>query len=147
MARWSIRARLTLWYSVILLAGLAVFGEGIWLVVAHSLMAALDDGLTAQAKGVITVIHTEFDPAKPEQLYEELSEYADATPEGNLMEVLDSRGNPIVSSKVLHLPRTARGLSGWIRNAGGIRPQVSNLYQHSNRPRRAVSDPGGRTAA
>jgi heavy metal sensor kinase len=70
-------------------------------------MAALDDGLTAQAKGVSTVIHTELDPAKPEQLPEELSEYADATPEGNLMEVLDSRGNPIVSSKVLHLPRTA----------------------------------------
>src|SRR5260370_33492179 len=107
MAQWSIRARLTLWYSAILLAGLALFGGGIWLVVSHSLMASLDDGLTAQAKGVSTVIHTEFDPSKPEQLHEELSEYADATPEGNLMEVLDSRGNPIVSSKVLHLSPTA----------------------------------------
>jgi hypothetical protein len=84
MAHWSIRMRLTAWYSIILLAGLLLFGCAIWLVVSHSLMASLDDGLAAQAKGVVTVIHTEFDPVKPEQLHEELSEYADATPEGKI---------------------------------------------------------------
>jgi two-component system heavy metal sensor histidine kinase CusS len=107
MAQWSIRARLTLWYSVVLLASLVLFGGGVWLVISHSLMASLDDGLMAQAKGVITVIHTQFNPVKPEQLREELSEYVDAAPEGNLMDVVDSRGNSIISSKVLHLPRTA----------------------------------------
>ena len=43
MAHWSIRLRLTIWYSLVLLAGLLLFGGGIWLVISHSLMASLDD--------------------------------------------------------------------------------------------------------
>ena len=35
MRHWSIGARLTLWYSLVLLAGLALFGAGIWVVVNH----------------------------------------------------------------------------------------------------------------
>ena len=37
MRRWSIGARLTLWYSTVLLTGLALFGIGVWVVVNHSL--------------------------------------------------------------------------------------------------------------
>ena len=47
MERWSIRVRLTIWYSLVLLAGLAMFGGGVWFVVSHSLIASLDDSLTA----------------------------------------------------------------------------------------------------
>ena len=101
MAHWSIRVRLTLWYLLVLLAGLTLFGAGIWVVVSHGLMASLDDALTEQAKGVITVLHSESDPAEPHDLREELSEYARATPGGNLMEVRDSRGREILASKAL----------------------------------------------
>jgi two-component system heavy metal sensor histidine kinase CusS len=101
MARWSIRLRLTAWYSLVLLAGLALFGTGIWLVVSRSLVASLDDSLLEQAKGVTTILHSESDPSEPHDLREELSEYARATPGGNLMEVRDSRGRPILASKAL----------------------------------------------
>ena len=50
MRPWSMGARLTLWYSLVLLAGLALFGAGIWLVVTHSLMATIDETLAAQAE-------------------------------------------------------------------------------------------------
>ncbi len=93
---WSIGARLTLWYSLVLLAGLALFGAGIWLVVTHSLMATIDERLAAQAKGVATVLRTEYNPLKPDHLREELSEYAEATPEGRLIEVRGSRGELLI---------------------------------------------------
>jgi heavy metal sensor kinase len=100
-AHWSIRARLTLWYSLVLLAGLVLFSAGIWLVVSHSLRASLDDIVTEHAKGVITVLQAEFRPGKPEHLQEEMTEYASATPGGNLMEVLDAQGRQIVASKTV----------------------------------------------
>jgi len=111
MAHWSIRARLTIWYSLVLLAGLLLIGGGIWLVISHSLQASLDDTLLAQAKGVRTVIQSDFRPERPRHLYAELSEYVDATPEGNLTEVLDPQGQPMIASKVLH-----------IQNGAGSRP-------------------------
>ncbi len=101
MRRWSIGARLTFWYSLVLLVGLALFAAGIWVVVAHSLKAAMDETLAAQAKGVATVLQSEYNPSKPEQLREELSEYAAATPGGNLIEVRDSRGDALIESRVL----------------------------------------------
>ncbi len=61
---WSIGARLTLWYSLVLLVGLALFGAGIWLVVKHRLMASIDETLAAQAKGVATVLKTEYEPGQ-----------------------------------------------------------------------------------
>jgi two-component system, OmpR family, heavy metal sensor histidine kinase CusS len=97
--RWSIGARLTLWYSLVLLGGLALFGAGIWLVVAHSLTATIDETLAAQAKGVATVLQTEYQPGQPAQLREELSEYAEATPEGRLIEVRDPKGLALIEGR------------------------------------------------
>jgi heavy metal sensor kinase len=95
-SNWSIGARLTLWYSMVLLAGLALFGAGIWLVVAHSLNAAIDTSLAEQVKGVTTVLQSEYEPGEPEHLQEELSEYVEATPEGRWIEVRDPRGGLII---------------------------------------------------
>jgi two-component system, OmpR family, heavy metal sensor histidine kinase CusS len=100
MRHWSIGARLTLWYSLILLAGLALFGAGIWIVVTHSLTATIDQSLAAQAKGVATVLRTEYNPLKPDHLREELSEYAEATPEGRFIEVRGSRGEVLLGDGV-----------------------------------------------
>jgi heavy metal sensor kinase len=100
VSRWSIGARLTLWYSLVLLAGLALFGAGIWFVVTHSLIATIDEALAAQAKGVATVLQTEYNPLKPDHLVEELSEYADATPEGRWIEVRDPRGEILIGGGV-----------------------------------------------
>jgi heavy metal sensor kinase len=105
-AHWSIRARITLWYSLVLLAGLVLFGAGIWLAVSHGLKASLDEALREHANGVSTVLQSEFRPEKPRHLEEELAEYAAATPGGNLMEVRDSQGRPLVTSKTVAMKAT-----------------------------------------
>ncbi|HYL38785.1 MAG TPA: heavy metal sensor histidine kinase [Bryobacteraceae bacterium] len=123
MSRWPIRIRLTVWYSLLLLAGLVLFGGGIWFVVSHSLMASLDDSLTAQTNGVVTVIRTEFNPSDPHQLQEELSEYVEATPEGNLMEIRDSRRGAIISSATVALSRAPQ------RDGFGVQTAASGRYR------------------
>ena len=100
-ARWSIRARLTFWYSLVLLAGLALFGAGVWTVVSRAMLSSLDDDLRQQANGVATVLRSESDPAHPQQLVEELSEYLLATPGGNLVEVRDAQGRRMLASAAL----------------------------------------------
>jgi two-component system heavy metal sensor histidine kinase CusS len=114
MAQLSIRVRLTLWYSLVLMAALSLFVWGIWLAANHRLMASVDAALVEQAKGVSTVIRNELDPGHPEQLQEELTEYAEATPDGNLIEVRDPKGQQILSSKVVALePAAATTRSGF----------------------------------
>src|SRR5260370_18721827 len=102
MGHWSIRVRLTLWYSLVLLAGLAAFGTGIWLVAQHGLMSSLDDALREQAKGVVTVLQSHRGET-PAELQEELDEYVRATAGGNLMELHDHQGRKLISSKVAAL--------------------------------------------
>jgi heavy metal sensor kinase len=103
-SQWSIRTRLTLWYSVVLLAGLVLLSAGIWVTVSHSLRASLDDSLTEHAAGVITVLRTESESENSNHLSEELNEYATATPGGNLMEIRDAQGHPILQSKTVAMP-------------------------------------------
>ena len=105
MADLSIRSRLTIWYSLVLLTALALFGLGIWVAARQSLMGAVDKSLVERAKGVKTVISNELDPVHPQQLEEELTEYAQATPDGNLMVLQDSKGQQILSSTVVAFPR------------------------------------------
>jgi len=113
MAQLSIRVRLTLWYSLVLLAALSLFVWGIWLTAGRRLMVSVDAALVEQAKGVITVLRNEFDPAHPEQLQEELTEYAQATPDGNLIEVRDPKGQQILSSKGVAIERANAGQSAF----------------------------------
>jgi heavy metal sensor kinase len=95
-------ARLTLWYSLVLLAGLALFAVSIWVVVNHRLIATIDESLVAQAKGVETVLRSEYEPSNPAHLKEELSEYVEATPDGRWIEVRDPRGEIVIGED---LPR------------------------------------------
>jgi two-component system, OmpR family, heavy metal sensor histidine kinase CusS len=97
---WSIGVRLTLWYSLVLLTGLALFSAAIWLLVKHSLLATIDETLAEQAKGVARVIKAEYKPSKPDHLQEELSEYVEATPEGKLIEVFDPRSEVLIRGAI-----------------------------------------------
>jgi hypothetical protein len=140
-SQWSIRTRLTLWYSVVLLAGLVLLSAGIWVTVSHSLRASLDDSLTEHAAGVITVLRTESESENSNHLSEELNEYATATPGGNLMEIRDAQGHPILQSKTVAMP-----VSG---SAPAFAEQTSNSVRYRTftttvRGERAtVSCPGG----
>lgn len=105
MKHWSIGARLTLWYSLVLLAGLALFASGIWVVITHSLRTAMDESLAEQMQGVTTVIQSEYEPGHPDHLREELSEYAEAAPEGRWIQVQDARGEAFLEGSA---PANAR---------------------------------------
>ena len=50
----SLRARLALWYLLILGLVLALFGAGIFLAVRQSLLAAVDTALQARAETVVS---------------------------------------------------------------------------------------------
>ena len=134
MAYLPIRVRLTVWYSLLLLAGLTLFGWGIWVTARHSLTASLDATLIEQAKGVETVFRNEI--AEPLQLQEEISEYADAAPEGNLMEVRDPEGKQILASKVVALSR-----AGSANNAYGTQNVSGAHYRTYVTTARAKGQP------
>ncbi|MGD0297137.1 MAG: heavy metal sensor histidine kinase [Bryobacteraceae bacterium] len=146
MAHWSIRARLTLWYSLVLLVGLVLFGGGIWLVVSHSLRTALDDTLMQDVKGVITVLKSEDEPA---HLREELTEYASATPGGNLMEVRDSQGQQIIASKTVSMDAgdSASAFAVQIHPSGRYRTFTTNVSVNAGQYRVLVATPMDATEA
>ena len=145
-AHWSIRARLTAWYSLVLLAGLTLFGAGIWLMVSHSLRASLDETLTQAAKGVTTVLQSE---TEPDHLREELTEYASATPGGNLMEVRNSQGHQIVASKTvaLDVADSASAYGVQARPSGQYRTFTTNVSVNAGQYRVLVATPMDATEA
>ena len=59
MHRHSIRFRLTVWYAVILTAGLAVFGVLLWVSLRHQLLADIDDELSGRASRFETYFRNE----------------------------------------------------------------------------------------
>ena len=145
-AHWSIRARLTLWYSLVLLAGLALFGAGVWLVVSHSLRTSLDETLAEYAKGVVTVLQTEN--GQPD-LLEELTEYAAATPGGNLIEVRDSNGRQLLRSKTVAIPVAdfAQGFGEQTSKSGRYRTFTTALSAGGRKYRVLVAAPMDSTKA
>jgi heavy metal sensor kinase len=145
-AQWSIRARLTAWYSLVLLAGLTLFGAGIWLVISHSLRASLDETLAEDAKGVTTVLQSE---TEPDHLREELTEYASATPGGNLMEVRNSQGQQIVASKTVSMEQSdsASAYGVQVRPSGQYRTFTTNVSVNAGQYRVLVATPMDPTEA
>jgi len=96
----SIRWRLTLWYTGILFVGLALFGTGTWFAVRQRLMAGLDERLDQRIEGLRTVLITEAGASDRAQVEEELTEYAQEIPEGNLMDLRSGNGDVLLTSAV-----------------------------------------------
>ncbi len=92
----SIRVRLSLWYSAVLLAGLLAFAFLLWFAVRASLFRSLDDALEQRVRGAIAVLEEEGRSTSPlPSIREELGEYADSVPEGRLLEVRGPDGQLI----------------------------------------------------
>src|ERR1700682_5683469 len=90
----SIRFRLTAWYTVMLLAGLALFGVGTWIAVSVSVTQAVDQSLRNRVDAL-----KRFLESVPEQeLSEEVKEFAMGAPDGNLLQVRDSTGRDLLAS-------------------------------------------------
>lgn len=95
MTRKSIRFRLTIWYSLVLCAGLGSFALAIWFSMSHSLARDLDRALADQARGLAVFIGTEAMAEPGVSLPEEIDEYSRGLPRDTYVQVLDAKGSAV----------------------------------------------------
>ncbi len=87
----SLRFRLTIWYTAVLTAGLALFGTLLWLSLRHELNADLERDLDGRAARFESFFRSES--AEPgTHVSEELEEFCQALPPGSYINVRGSRG-------------------------------------------------------
>ncbi len=98
MTRKSIRFRLTVWYSLVLCAGLGSFALAIWFSMSHSLARDLDRALADQARGLAAFLGTEAMLEPGVQLPEEIGEFSRGLPRDAYVRVLDRKGSAVFDS-------------------------------------------------
>ncbi len=104
MKRRSIRFRLTVWYALILTAGLALFGGLIWLSLRARLTSELDRDLDERARHFENYFRAELAEGAPEgELRDELGEFCQALPSSSYVALRGSSGF------VFHYPLDAKG--------------------------------------
>lgn len=139
MAGLSIRLRLTIWYSVVLLAGLAILGGSFWFSLHHILLASLDGELQQLCRGAVSLVQDEGrEGASLSEFRAELDSYAASAPKGRRIEVRGPAGELIYQAE----PGTANGryitltLAAPVRGrdyqvtAGLSRDSVDGLLRH-----------------
>jgi len=100
MIGYSIRLRLTLWYSVVLLLGMTLLGASFWFSLRHILFASLHDELRQLCRGAVNVVREEGrEGAPPSDLQAELDSYAGSAPKGGWIEVRDPGGRLIYPAR------------------------------------------------
>ena len=88
----SIRIRLTLWYSLVLACGMALFVGGVWLVLRQALYSAVQEDLAGRVAGTARRLIAEMEEhAPPPELRAEMAEYTKAVPEGYRIALIDPR--------------------------------------------------------
>jgi two-component system, OmpR family, heavy metal sensor histidine kinase CusS len=93
----SIRAQLTIWYTVVLAVGLALFSFLVWFGLGRILRVDLADNLTNKARGFEEYLHIEEkDPDI--NLVKEIAEYSQSWLEDHLLALYDSSGTLIYSN-------------------------------------------------
>lgn len=92
MRKRSIRFRLTVWYAVILAAGLSLFSGLIWLSLRHRLMEEIDQDLAGRASRFERYFANEASHAADDQLRDELEEFSQAFPPSSYIELRGAKG-------------------------------------------------------
>ncbi|HEY2845899.1 MAG TPA: ATP-binding protein [Bryobacteraceae bacterium] len=92
MHRRSIRFRLTVWYAVVLAAGLSLFSGLIWLSLRHRLMEEIDQDLEGRASRFERYFASESAQASGEQLADELEEFCQALPPSSYLDLRGTQG-------------------------------------------------------
>ncbi len=109
--RLSIRMRLTAWYATALLAGLALFGAGMWIALEQRLVAGVDLRLAQRIEGLQTALGPDAEIKNGAQLQQELSEFIREVPDGSLVQLRDSAGTamlPLPGQRVFPSPHQGR---------------------------------------
>jgi len=87
----SLRFRLTIWYTAVLTAGLALFGTLLWISLRHQLNADLERDLDGRAARFESFFRGETAEAAT-HLREELEEFCQALPPASYIELRGSKG-------------------------------------------------------
>ena len=106
--RLPIGARLTLWYSIVLVLCLVAFGETVWLGLRQSLMAARRTELEERISSLRAVLQQPEEPPSQgaDSLTEEVSEFSNALPSGFSIRLLDLSNTLLFQSKSSRPVRT-----------------------------------------
>ncbi len=91
MHRHSIRFRLTVWYAVVLTAGLGLFGGLLWFSLRHQLLADLDQDLLSRAAHLESYFRTETSE-QGVNVSDELAEFCQALPDTSYVSLRGSHG-------------------------------------------------------
>jgi len=108
----AIRFRLTVWYALVLTAGLSLFSVLVWVSLSHQLLAELDGELSGRASRLETYFKDEVAKASAGQLHDELEEFSQAFGAGSFAEIKGSQGflfrYPPRASNAVHEGRSMR---------------------------------------
>ena len=135
MHRRSIRFRLTVWYAVVLAAGLSLFSGLIWLSLRHRLMQEIDQDLEGRATRFERYFASESAEVAGDQLRDELEEFCQALPPSSYVDLRGANGF------TFHYPVNARKEETKVRT---VRRQFT-FHQEAFRPGDLRSRYGGRT--
>jgi heavy metal sensor kinase len=91
----SISFRLTCWFSAIFLTGFVAFGIVMWMDLALSLSQGRDRTLSRRAGRLVDLLNASAGESA-ERRAVRFVEFADATPEGNLIHLFDSSGRRLL---------------------------------------------------
>jgi hypothetical protein len=89
VSRRSIHAQLTQWYALVMLAGLCLFGTVTFFALRHAITASKKDTLVRREQRIFTYLHELELNEDPRSWLLQLKDYADAAPEGDLIQVYD----------------------------------------------------------
>ncbi len=87
--------QLTLWFSTIFLLGFIVFGVTMWLDLAYFTSSGRSRTLARRASRLVDLLRSSVHASDGQRAYR-FAEFADATPEGNLIQLLDGRGGRLL---------------------------------------------------
>lgn len=88
----SIRFRLTVWYTLVLVAALGLFSALIWLSLRHRLLSEVDQSLAEGAARFETYVTKEAAEIPRVQLVDELEEFCQALPPSEYVELRGASG-------------------------------------------------------
>ncbi len=95
MTNLSIRLRLTVWYSLVLLLGLSLFGFGMWFALQSRLIAGVDIRLEQRIRGLQAAGLEDRLPDR-RHMQRELTEFATEIADGTLIQLRDPAGQVIL---------------------------------------------------
>jgi two-component system heavy metal sensor histidine kinase CusS len=126
MSLRSIQVRLTLWYSLVLILGLGLFGTAMWFALEHRLIADVDERLAQESQSIQEVLDAEREEHES-AMKDEIVEFARELPEHTFIQVRND-ANDVILSTSDQTPPVRFGPSGYqTADTGAIRFRVLNV--------------------